>query len=290
MSENELIVHQQSLVKPVGDGKDLSEAITAYKDVQESLDKALPGCIMSIQGKQFRKKNYWRAVKTAFNLKVECEKEERIFLTDDDWGYEVTYRATAPNGASADGDGACTFSEKNKGCMEASLHNIRSQAHTRAFNRAVSNLVGFGEVSAEEINHSDAKGAIKPSTGKKAMQPEQTKLWALMVQVFKDPKKIKKQLIQLSSFTPTKGDNAGQLVKGKESIYDITEKHAKVIRKNLEKSVEDSKAKPQDVDIEKRDKCMTCTERNECDRDPAPDCGFYVYEVPPEEVTVQEPM
>ena len=33
------------------------------------------------------------------------------------------------------------------------VHNVRSHAHTRAFNRAVSNLVGFGEVSADELMH-----------------------------------------------------------------------------------------------------------------------------------------
>jgi hypothetical protein len=36
-----------------------------------------------------------------------------------------------------------------------SLHNIRSTAETRAFNRAVSNLVGGGEVSADEIVSKD---------------------------------------------------------------------------------------------------------------------------------------
>jgi hypothetical protein len=40
---------------------------------------------------------------------------------------------------------------------QATEHNIRSHAHTRAFNRAVSNLVGFGEVSAEEIDRDDER-------------------------------------------------------------------------------------------------------------------------------------
>jgi hypothetical protein len=40
--------------------------------------------------------------------------------------------------------------------MRATEHNVRSHAHTRAFNRAVSNLVGFGEVSAEEVEPDDA--------------------------------------------------------------------------------------------------------------------------------------
>lgn len=147
----ELTPIETSLVKPAGSPKDLSEAIYLYKAIQEELDRAMPDCIQKIAGKAFRKKNYWRAVKTAFNLKVECLKEERLKLTDEDWGFLVIYRAIAPNGAYSDGDGSCSYNEKSTGNMRPTLHNIRSQAHTRAFNRAVSNLVGFGEVSAEEV-------------------------------------------------------------------------------------------------------------------------------------------
>ena len=43
--------------------------------------------------------------------------------------------------------------------MRATEHNVRSHAHTRAYARAVSNLVGFGEVSAEEVDRSDAPPA-----------------------------------------------------------------------------------------------------------------------------------
>jgi hypothetical protein len=41
---------------------------------------------------------------------------------------------------------------------DATDHNVRSHAHTRAFNRAVSNLVGFGEVSAEEVERDETSG------------------------------------------------------------------------------------------------------------------------------------
>jgi hypothetical protein len=162
MMDDALIPTQtQAIVKPAGSPAELGQAIESYRELQQTLDKAMPDCIQNISGKQFRKKNYWRAVKTAFNLKVECEKEER-FEDEEDWGFMVTYRAIAPNGATADGDGACTFREKSKGNMQPTLHNIRSQAHTRAFNRAVSNLVGFGEVSAEEMID-DTKGKGKSS-------------------------------------------------------------------------------------------------------------------------------
>ena len=173
---NELAVieRETSIVKPAGSPREVAEAIFNYKKIQEELDKAMPDCIQHIAGKAFRKKNYWRAVKTAFNLSVENLREDRITLGDD-WGYIVTYRATAPNGASADGDGACTYSEKGKGNMIPSLHNIRSQAHTRAFNRAVSNLVGFGEVSAEEIiEEKEQQRAGKPEpVREKVDQPKE---------------------------------------------------------------------------------------------------------------------
>ena len=126
----------------------MSDMLNRYRGLQNELDKAMPDQIMDIQGKKFRRKGYWRAVKMAFNLQVEEIKEE-IVKGEKDWGYIVTYRATAPNGSFADGDGACMGSEK-KGKM-CTVHNVRAHAHTRAFNRAVSNLVGFGEVSADEI-------------------------------------------------------------------------------------------------------------------------------------------
>ena len=128
---------------------DVTDAIVEYTRIKDALDKALPDCIQTIQGKQFRKKNYWRAIGTAFNLTLEI-RQEQLDQTDAGWGYLVTYRATAPNGRFADGDGACYASEKND--KQATVHNVRSHAHTRAMNRAISNLVGFGEVSAEEIN------------------------------------------------------------------------------------------------------------------------------------------
>jgi hypothetical protein len=127
---------------------DVSAAFREYQQIQAALDKAMPDCIMTIQGRRFRKKSYWRAIATAFNLTVELRRDERI-QEGEDWGWLVAYRATAPNGRSSDGDGTCMASEKRS--SQATIHNVRAHAHTRAWNRAVSNLVGFGEVSAEEM-------------------------------------------------------------------------------------------------------------------------------------------
>ena len=130
----------------------MGTTFSAYKSMQVEIDKAMPDQIMTIQGRQFRKKGYWRAVRAAFALKVSCVSEERI-ESNGDWGYSVLYRAEGRNGMSADGDGVCMGAEKAE--RQRSVHNVRSHAHTRAFNRAVSNLVGFGEVSAEEVERDD---------------------------------------------------------------------------------------------------------------------------------------
>ena len=55
---------------------DVTDAIREYTRIQAALDKALPDCIQTIQGKQFRKKNYWRAIATAFNLTLEIREEK----------------------------------------------------------------------------------------------------------------------------------------------------------------------------------------------------------------------
>lgn len=139
--------------------------------------------------KVFRRKGYWRAVRVAFNLEVELVSEERLVTGEfadgrECFAYNVTYRA-GKNGVMVTGDGSASAVEKARkfrcphphptrenytlhwkpeDCpaydpsyiwralpIEATEHNVRSHAHTRAFNRAVSNLCGFGEVSADEI-------------------------------------------------------------------------------------------------------------------------------------------
>lgn len=148
---------------PIFTGLEMTQALTAYRDLQQALDRAMPDQIMQLDGKPFRKKGYWRAIAVAFNLTVEPIEERRDIygpLEDgtDNYAYIVTYRASTKTHRAATGDGACAAAEKQRGRMRASEHNVRSHAHTRAFNRAVSNLVGFGEVSAEEIDQEERHG------------------------------------------------------------------------------------------------------------------------------------
>jgi hypothetical protein len=106
--------------------------------------------------KPFLKKSGWRKIARAFNLSFE---RVHSHVQRDEHGSpvraEVWIRAVAPNGQYGDGDGYCSGDEgrfqSNRG--RAKLENdLRATATTRAKNRAVSDLVGMGEVSAEEID------------------------------------------------------------------------------------------------------------------------------------------
>jgi hypothetical protein len=83
--------------------------------------------------------------------------------TDPDWPGKplrarARVRATATNGRHADGDGACSLTEprfKNPSGRQKADHDLMATAVTRATNRAISNLIGFGSVSAEEADGAD---------------------------------------------------------------------------------------------------------------------------------------
>lgn len=166
------------------------DAFRAYQKLQTELDRVLQDCTVKIKGKLYRKKSYWRAVAMAFKLNVDLLQETQITspANEKDWGWLATYVARAHNGQYAVGDGACFASEKQyaSGKNEDTVHNVRSNAHTRAYNRAVSNLVGFGEVSAEEFNHEAPRpqaqrvpnGAVSPSKPEGITQPQLMKIKA----------------------------------------------------------------------------------------------------------------
>lgn len=114
--------------------------------------------------RRFVKKSGWRKIATAFDLDVQIL---RSHVDRDESGQptraEVWARAVAPSGRSMDGDGYCSVEEERFGKpgeadwkiakARAKLENdLRGTATTRAMNRAISGLVGMGDVSAEEIS------------------------------------------------------------------------------------------------------------------------------------------
>lgn len=174
---------------------DVDAAVAFWHNYQELTEKLLDASDYHIQGKtRFKKKSAWRKYATAFSISTEILEED---LTRDENGRIVTakyvVKATLPNGRSEEGVGICSIWDKShehdkynnytgqlscKGPCDGRKHydkpehDIPSTAHTRAKNRAISDLIGAGEVSAEEIDFTKGKtgGAKKvKKTPKKAV-------------------------------------------------------------------------------------------------------------------------
>ena len=170
----ELVPIQETVSLPIT----VTEAIHQWNQYQE-LTRLLLGDTdyQQIGSKQFKKKSAWRKYARAFNISDEVSAEE-IKRSDD--GYPLWARlrvkATAPNGRFAEADHECHISER---CCQAAqglpceksgwkghtccttgcngrIHwshpgDLPATALTRAKNRAISDLIGAGEVSAEEM-------------------------------------------------------------------------------------------------------------------------------------------
>ncbi len=120
--------------------------------------------------KSFIKRSGWAKLSTYYGVSVSMASE-RLFHKHDpkiclravmpdkygevvDCGCPVVgaryvVRATAPNGRTVEQIGLATFNEKNAKYTRVE-HDLASKAYTRAYNRAISSIVGAGEISAEE--------------------------------------------------------------------------------------------------------------------------------------------
>ena len=132
----------QKLCKGLLNETDYQEIIVKEKDENGNYVKVK---------RHFKKKSAWQKLSRAFNVDtaivdrdLERTKTGRI--------KEAYYcvRATLPNGRSVESDALCSRSEKGKD--KVSDHTIMSTAKTRATNRAIAELIGAGEVSAEEMS------------------------------------------------------------------------------------------------------------------------------------------
>lgn len=143
------------LIKPAASTDDV---VDAWKNYQELKAKLLDdNDYQLIQGKNCIKKSGWRKIQTAFSISDELISEERKDYKDY-FVYEVTVKTSAPNGRFAFGMGSCASNERKFAHIE---HDTRSTAHTRAKNRAISDLVGGGDVSAEEMDYDRSDSSVE---------------------------------------------------------------------------------------------------------------------------------
>lgn len=146
--------------------EELKSAIVRETDKQIFYRKVRKGDKWLSEPQVFLKKSFWRRLATYFGLSLELVREEKIVDAQTAViGYRVMYRAVAPNGRSMESDGMCVADEKS-GELKTE-HTTRATAHTRAKNRAISDLVGGGEVSAEELEGSASRQIVAPSNAAK---------------------------------------------------------------------------------------------------------------------------
>lgn len=188
MSDGELTVVDETSTTPTVlhdqfDLVDVEGAKAFMNNYQETIKALLtPEDYQAIAGKDFKKKSAWRKLATAFRISDEVIDEKLEF---DETGQIVSARyrvkATLPNGRSTEGVGVCTIYDKIRyhpsakydadtetpsnfilrGRFSNAEHDVPSTAHTRAKNRAISDLIGAGDVSAEEM------GEVRESVPKK---------------------------------------------------------------------------------------------------------------------------
>jgi len=140
---------------------DVERAARAMKLFEELKAKVMsPQDIVKRDDMTFIKRSGWRKIALAFNVTTEILSIERS-TEDGVYTVRVKARAIAPNGRHTDQVAACDSTEFVGG-MKATRHNIESKAATRAVNRAVSDLVGGGEVSAEEITSEEPDPLLTP--------------------------------------------------------------------------------------------------------------------------------
>jgi hypothetical protein len=130
----------------------LAEAFKKFQDFKVRLLSAED--TIKIDNKPYLKKSAWRKWALACGVSDQLLSLERVPPTglDDkgDFCYRVVVKAYhKPTGRSAVGLAVAAKSEKDRWAHEE--HDILTLAHTRAKNRAISDLTGGGEVSAEEV-------------------------------------------------------------------------------------------------------------------------------------------
>ena len=190
MSSNDLVAVEQSTapstIQPLQtvDVEAAKDFMNNYQDLVEALlDKSDYQPIKTQDGiKKSKKKSAWRKLATAFNISDDVVEKEII---RDECHRIISARfevmATLPNGRHGVGTGSASIYDKitKKDTKEPTPfelrqrftnaeHDVISTAHTRAKSRAISDLIGAGEVSAEELSGMDVKPGkpVKPSAPK----------------------------------------------------------------------------------------------------------------------------
>lgn len=231
MTTTDLVPIQDTVSLPIT----VEEAVQQWDEYQKLTQRLLNQTdYQRIGQRQFKKKSAWRKYARAFNISDRVTHEE-IVRADDGFPMYARIRVEAshPNGRTAEADHECHVKER---CCPAStgqqcekkawrghtccatgcngrIHwshpgDLPATALTRAKNRAISDLIGAGEVSAEEMEgqrHVESEEAPPPRPAR-APQPRS----AAVDQVIEG---------QVRDITPVRGDITPETTEALKAAY-----------------------------------------------------------------------
>lgn len=155
------ITPQTGLVAPVCS---VEESVRIFKEFEQAKSKILTGNdvlwigddgrpAIEGQGKPHIKRSGWRKLARFFGLSWDIENIKKLAMENGGYMYKVRVRVWHPAGASVISEGIATSRDSfftKGGRKEANEENVLMKAQTVAVNRAISDILGSGEVSGEE--------------------------------------------------------------------------------------------------------------------------------------------
>jgi hypothetical protein len=141
---------KEALVPIVVPPLSVSEILEHFNRIQELKRRLIDpeSDIVLIKGKPYIKKSGWRKLAFAFNLSDEIVREEKEERPDGEIIYRIWTKVTAPNGRYVVAVGCASSRERD---FAHPAHDPYALAATRSKNRAISDIIGLGELSAEEL-------------------------------------------------------------------------------------------------------------------------------------------
>jgi hypothetical protein len=109
-----------------------------------------PGDEQQDGNRKFKKKSAWRKLGRHFGINTEIVRDELRLLGEGEFLAVCAVRAISSWGQVAESLGACG-SDEESGRRTITMADAIGTAQTRATNRAISDLIAMGEVSAEEL-------------------------------------------------------------------------------------------------------------------------------------------
>lgn len=155
------LIPQTGLVAPVCS---VEESVRIFKQFEQAKSKILTGNdILWIgsdgrpgiegQGNPHIKRSGWRKLARFFGLSWDIENIEKLTMEHGGYMYKVRVKVWHPAGASVISEGVATSKDSfftKGGRRDADEENVLMKAQTVAVNRAISDILGSGEVSGEE--------------------------------------------------------------------------------------------------------------------------------------------